>query len=161
MPARSSYTSQTTEYDYGVTIAGGSAINSNDLLAMVKYPDPSSGQPSSSSGNQESYTDNRLRGTQTYQDPNGNVHTYAYDVLGRQPQAAVTTPGPGVDGSVRLRSVTYNALGLPYLYSSDSSPYGGSVVNQVEDVYNGLGQLTGEYQQDGGPVNTQTSPEVQ
>jgi hypothetical protein len=36
-----------------------------------------------------------------------------------------------------------------------------SVVNQVLDTYNGLSQLTGEYQEHNGAVNTATSPEVQ
>ena len=31
---------QITQYVYGVTTAGGSAINSNDLLAEVRHPDP-------------------------------------------------------------------------------------------------------------------------
>ena len=34
---------QTTQYVYGVTTAGGSDINSNDLLAAVEYPDPTHG----------------------------------------------------------------------------------------------------------------------
>jgi hypothetical protein len=34
-------------------------------------------------------------------------------------------------------------------------------VNQTQDAYNGLGQLTGEYQSHGGAVDTETTPEVQ
>ncbi len=52
--------SQTTQYVYGVTTAGGSSINSNDLLAKVEYPDPTTGNPSTSASNQEAYTYNRL-----------------------------------------------------------------------------------------------------
>src|SRR6202022_596968 len=37
----------------------------------------------------------------------------------------------------------------------------GSVVNQVQDVYNGLGQLITEYQSHSGAVNTSTTPKVQ
>src|SRR5262249_12142587 len=37
---------QTTRYVYGVTTAGGSDVNSNDLLAATQYPDPVTGQPS-------------------------------------------------------------------------------------------------------------------
>src|SRR6202022_300754 len=37
----------------------------------------------------------------------------------------------------------------------------GSVVNQVQDVYNGLGQLITEYQSHSGAVNTSTTPRVQ
>src|SRR5207249_5149672 len=38
---------------------------------------------------------------------------------------------------------------------------GGNIVNQVKRVYNGLGQLTAEYQSHGGAVNTATTPKVQ
>jgi hypothetical protein len=36
---------QTTQFVYGVTTGGGSAVNSNDLLAEMRYPDKSSGDP--------------------------------------------------------------------------------------------------------------------
>src|SRR5690606_6941979 len=36
---------QTTEYVYGVTTGSGSGINSNTILAEIKHPDPSSGNP--------------------------------------------------------------------------------------------------------------------
>src|SRR5437899_11333117 len=47
---------QKTQNVYGVTTSGGSGLNSNDILAAVKYPDKSTGNPSSSQ--QESYTVN-------------------------------------------------------------------------------------------------------
>jgi hypothetical protein len=46
-------------------------------------------------------------------------------------------------------------------YNSATGRSSGYVVNQVEDLYNGLGQLTSEYQEHGGTVNTSTSKEVQ
>ena len=85
-----------TEYVYGVTTSGGSEVNSNDLLAATEYPDPSTGNPSTSS--EETYTVNALGQTLTYSDRDGNVHSYSYDVLGRQTSDAVTTLGSGVDG---------------------------------------------------------------
>src|SRR5579864_4564508 len=39
---------QQTKYNYGVTTAGNSAINSNDVLGSVDHPDPSTGLASSS-----------------------------------------------------------------------------------------------------------------
>jgi len=39
--------SETTQWIYGVTTSGGSDVNSNSILATVKYPDPSTGSPSS------------------------------------------------------------------------------------------------------------------
>jgi RHS repeat-associated protein len=153
--------SQTTAYIYGVTTAGGSGVNSNGLLAKVEYPDPTTGNPSTAAADQESYKYNRLGDTATLTDPDGTTHSYAYDVLGRQTADAVTALGSGVDGSVRRRTVAYNALGLPSLFTAYNAAIAGTVVNQVQDVYNGLGQLTGEYQEHAGSVNTTTSPEVQ
>ena len=94
-------------------------------------------------------------------DRDGNVHTYSYDVLGRQTADAVTTLGSGVDGSVRLLTTAYDTGDRPYLFTSYNAASGGSIVNQVEDVYNGLGQLTTEYQSTSGAVNTSSTPKVQ
>ena len=55
----------------------------------------------------------------------------------------------------------YDTQGNAYLTTSYNAASGGSIVNQVEDVYNGLDQLTGEYQAVSGAVNTSTTPEVQ
>src|SRR5713226_1736390 len=55
----------------------------------------------------------------------------------------------------------YNALGDPYLVTSYNAASGGSIVNQVQQVYNGLDQLIQEYQSHSGAVNTSTTPNVQ
>jgi RHS repeat-associated protein len=148
-----------TQYVYGVTTSGGSAINSNDLLATVEWPDPSTGAPSTSS--EETYTVNALGQDLTYTDRDGNVHTYSYDVLGRQTSDAVTTLGSGVDGAVRRIDTAYDTQGNAYLTTTYTASSAGSIVNQVEDLYNGLRQLTAEYQSHSGAVNTSTTPEVQ
>src|SRR5581483_8160949 len=49
---------ETTQYVYGVATSGGNGVNSNDVLAALRYPDPTTGSPSSSQ--QESYTVNAL-----------------------------------------------------------------------------------------------------
>ena len=152
--------SQITQYTYGVTTAGGSALNSNDLLAKVSYPDPVTGVPSASTRNQETFTYNRAGDTTSFTDPNGSVHAYSYDVLARLTSDAVTTLGTGVDGAVRRRTSAYNALGLPFQFTTYNAASGGSIVNQVQDAYNGLGQLTAEYQAHGGAVDTTSSPSV-
>src|SRR5262249_4312490 len=85
-----------TQFVYGVTTSGGSDLNSNDVLAATRYPDKGSGNASSSE--QESLTVNELGQVKTRTDRNGNVHTYAYDVLGRPISDAITTLGTGVDG---------------------------------------------------------------
>jgi YD repeat-containing protein len=152
--------SQTTRYVYGVTTAGGSAVDSNDRLATLEYPDPATGSPSTAASNQKSYTYDALGEALTATDPNGTTHTYTYDVLGRQTADAVTALGAGVDGAVRRLTTAYDSAGNAYLFTSYDAPSGGNVVNQVERVYNGLGQLTGEYQAHAGAVDPATTPEV-
>ena len=92
---------QVTEWVYGVTTAGGSGLNSNDLVKEVRYPDPSTGASSSSS--KDVLTVNALGQALTMTDRNGTVHSYSYDVMGRQAADAITTLGSGVDGTVHFR----------------------------------------------------------
>jgi YD repeat-containing protein len=150
---------QKTQYGFNATTAAGNDVTSNDVFVAVNYPDKSTGAPSSSE--QETNTVNRLGDAKTVTDRNGTVHTYTYDVLGRQTADAVTTLGSGVDGAVRRLETSYNALGLLYQMTSYNAASAGSIVNQVQDGYNGLGQLTVEYQAHAGAVNTGTSPKVQ
>ena len=150
---------QKTAYVYGVSTASGSAVNSNDILSAVQHPDPTTGNPSASQ--QDTYTVNALGQVTSMTDRNGNVHQYSYDVLGRLTSDAVTTLGAGVDGAVRRIDTAYDSQGNAYLVTSYDAPTGGNVVNQVEDVYNGLGQLTAEYQSHSGAVNLNTTPAVQ
>ncbi len=142
---------QTTTYTYGVTTSGGSGLDDNDLLASLAQPDASA----------STYTYDALGDVLTATDPNGTTHTYSYDVLGRRVSDAVTTLGSGVNGDVRRITTAYDPLGNAYLTTSYDAVTGGSIVNQVEDTFNGLGQLTGEYQALTGAVNLSTTPEVQ
>ena len=142
---------QTTTYTYGVTTSGGSGLDDNDLLASLTQPDDSA----------STYTYDALGDVLTATDPNGTTHTYSYDVLGRRVSDAVTTLGSGVNGDVRRITTSYDPLGNADLFTSYDAVTGGSIVNQVEDTFNGLGQLTGEYQAVGGAVDTSTTPEVQ
>ena len=74
---------------------------------------------------------------------------------------AVTQLGGGVDGAVRRLETAYDTGDRPYLFTSYNAASGGTVVNQVQEVYNGLGQQTGEYQAHSGVVMTGMTPEVQ
>ncbi len=146
---------QTTEWVYGVTTGGGNALNSNDLIKEVRYPDPSSG--ASSSSDKDVGTSNALGQKLTVTDRNGNVHTYTYDVLGRQTADAVTTLGSGVDGTVRLITTAYDSQGNAYLFTCYDATSSGSVVNQVKREFNGLNQLTKEWQEHSGAVTGSSS----
>ena len=90
---------QETEYVFGVTPAQGSTLTSNEMRYQTKHPDASAG--TSSTSEVESGTFNNLGQTLTKTDRNGSVHTYAYDVVGRQISDTVTTLGAGVDASTR------------------------------------------------------------
>ncbi len=146
---------QTTEWVYGVTTGGGNALNSNDLIKEVRYPDPSTG--ASSSTDKDVITSNALGQKLTVTDRNGNVHSYTYDVLGRQTADAVTTLGSGVDGTVRLITTAYDSQGNAYLFTSYDATSSGTVVNQVKREFNGLGQLTKEWQEHSGAVTGSSS----
>ncbi|MDB5313221.1 MAG: hypothetical protein JWO38_7423, partial [Gemmataceae bacterium] len=150
---------ETTAYVYGVTTAGSSGINSNDIVGVTQWPDKTTGAASSSQ--QDTVTVNALGQTLTSTDRNGSAHTLTYDVLGRVTSDAVTTLGTGVDGSVRRITTAYDGQGNPYLVTSYNAASGGSIVNQVQRAFNGFGQLTAEYQAVGGAVNTSTTPVVQ
>src|SRR5579885_3788037 len=86
---------QETRYLYGVTTAGGSGVNSNDILSAIQHPDPSSGHPSSSQ--QDKYLTDALGDVVQSTDRHGTVHQYGYDVLGRLTSDKVTTLASGVD----------------------------------------------------------------
>src|SRR5882672_3422070 len=77
------------------------------------------------------------------------------------PRRAVTTLGSGVDGAVRRLEIAYDTQGNAYLFTSYDAASGGNIVNQVQRTFNGLGQLTVEYQEHSGVVNTSTSAKVQ
>ena len=151
--------SQTTKWIYGVTTAGGSDVNSNSILATVQYPDPSTGSPSSTY--QESYTVNALGQQKTFTDRAGNVHTLTYDILGRVTSDAITTLATGFDSAVRRIQTSFDTQGNPYLVTSYDAPTAGNIVNQVQRAYNGLGQLTQEWQSHSGAVVIGTTPSVQ
>jgi RHS repeat-associated protein len=150
---------QRTGYVYSITTSGGSGLNSNDILSATQFPDPSTGNPSSSQ--QESYTVNALSQQITMTDRNGNVHTYTLDLLGRQTSDTITTLGSGVDAAVRRIDTAYDGQGNPYLFTSYSDTGGATIVNQVQRKFNGYGQLIQEWQAHGGAVNISSTPSVQ
>jgi RHS repeat-associated protein len=163
---------QTTQYNYGVNAGtsgagSGSKIYSNDLLGSVNYPLATgalAGSPSSAAADTQTFSYNAAGQAISFIDQNGSLHAYVYDVLGRRISDAVTTLGSGVDNAVLAQGISFDTGGRPYQltsYSSATSLNSSHIVSQVEDDYNGLGQLKFEYQEHGGAVNTSTSPKVQ
>jgi RHS repeat-associated protein len=149
---------QTTQWVYGVTTAGGSGVNSNDIIGATRWPDPATG--AASAAEQETVTVNTLGQPVARTDRNGTVHAYTYDVLGRETADAVTTLGAFVDGAVRRVETAYDGQGNPYLLTSYDAATGGSVMNQVKREFNGLGQLVSDWQSHAGAV-TGSTPRVQ
>ena len=139
---------------YGVSTATGSAIDSNDIVGMTEEPDPTTGLPSSAYAT--TVTVDAGGDVMISTDPNGTTHTYTYDVLGQETLDTATTLGNNINSSVTAIGTTYTTEGDPALITS----YGpsGDIVNQVEFVYNGLDQLTQEYESVSGAVNTATTP---
>jgi RHS repeat-associated protein len=149
---------QTTQWVWGVTSgAGGSGLDSNDVAGKTWWPDPSTG--AASSAQQESVTVNALGQTATSTDRNGTVHTLSYDVLGRVTADAATTLGSGVDGAVRRVETAYDGQGNPFKVTTYTAASGGAVVTDVKRDYNGLGQLTADWQSHSGAV-TGSTPKV-
>ena len=69
--------------------------------------------------------------------------------------------GSGVDTAIQRLGRSYNVRGLTDQVTSYSDVAGTNVANQVQYLYNDFGQLTVEYQQHSGAVNTSSSPKVQ
>jgi RHS repeat-associated protein len=150
---------QETEYIYGASNAGGSDINSNDILVAIYYPNKSTGAASSSE--QEYFQVNALGERKNFADRNGTTHQYTYDTLGRMTADAVSTLGSGVNDDVLRVEYSYDSAGRLATVTTYDDDSGGNVVNQVQRVYNGLGQLVQEFQAVNGEVDTGTTPSVQ
>ncbi|WP_428936901.1 RHS repeat-associated core domain-containing protein [Fontivita pretiosa] len=163
-----------TTFRFSVTGSPGSASSgtarpaddlwSNDILSAVRYPDKSSG--SASTAEQEVFTYNALGDRKTAADRNGNVHAYDYDVLGRLTGDYVSALGSGVIGSVRELRYTYTEAGQLHEATSygervNGVPGSGTIANQVKKAYNGLGQLTTEWQEHSNDVDVLLSERVQ
>ncbi len=150
---------ETTNYIYGVSPATGSAITSNGILQQTQYPQTQVN--GANVNNVVSDAVNALGEVIQKTDRNGTVHDYTFDNLGRQISDVTVTLGAGVDGAVRRIDTAYNDAGLPYLFTSFADTAGTVIVNQVMDIYNGLGQVTRSYQAVNGAVDTSTTPFVQ
>jgi RHS repeat-associated protein len=142
-----------TGYVYQAQKGVNAAADSNDLLTAVLHPDKLSGLPSAAE--QDRYTRNSLGEVSSATDRNGTTHQYTFDPLGRQTADAVTlAANSSVDRAVLRLETAYDGQGNAYLLTSYDAASGGRVVNQVLRQYNGLGQLTAEFQAHAGAVDT-------
>ena len=154
---------QTTAYIYGVTTSN-SGLNSNDILSSVEYPNTSTGNPGTTSAYIESYNYDALGELTKKTQRTGSVHQYSYDALGRMTSDNVITLGGGVNGSIRRLDYAVDTGGRLSTATSYAGTTTATIVNQVMRLYNGLGQLTQEYQSHTGAVvtsGTAATPSVQ
>jgi len=93
-------------------------------------------------------------------DPNGTIHAYVYDKLGRQIRDTVTTFASGIDTNVGRIETGYNERGL-IIRNTSKNASGSTVRNEVKSVFNDFNQKITEYQEHSGAVNTTTSKKVQ
>ncbi|OAI41010.1 hypothetical protein AYO40_00590 [Planctomycetaceae bacterium SCGC AG-212-D15] len=162
---------QKTQYIYGTTLAE-SKIASSLLKRYEVLPDATgvctNSSSSSSSGSamvcdQIAFTYNRQGEMIGMTDQNNTVHSYLYDLLGRQTSDCITTVGTNIDSSVLRISTTYEVRGMPVnITSYNNATVGmGSVVNDVQRVYNSFAQLVTEYQSHSGAVVVGITPSCQ
>jgi RHS repeat-associated protein len=135
---------QTTQYVYGVNSSDtiSSLIDSNDLLFLIKYPDKSTGEASSSASDQVVFTYDAAGRVVTKNDQNGTLHLYGYDHRSNQSDEWVI-PGSGVDSdTMHVHSAFTNFTHETSIaYNNDES-----ASDTVTRTYNSFGQLLSEAQ---------------
>lgn len=138
---------QVTEWTFGTTLAT-SGVARNDLVSGQTYP----------TGESESYTFNRQSERITFTDANGSAREFRRDRIGRTTDDCAVTLAAGVDGAMRRVSTSYNDQGMPEFLttSDDPDPGSGSVINQVQRVYDAFRLLVADRQEHDGPVNAGT-----
>jgi RHS repeat-associated protein len=150
--------SQVTGYVYGASLATGSGITSNDVMAATQYPDRMTGLPSATDA--ETYTVNALGERLTFTDRAGSVHEYSRDVVGRQTADTVVTLGIGINGDIRRIEATYETLGQMLASTAFDAVTGGTAKNQIARTFAAFGKIASEAQAHKGLVDS-TTPKVQ
>jgi YD repeat-containing protein len=145
-----------TENVYGMTLTENPALASNDLLRLVKYPDPDSatpGQPSEDANDQEAFAYNAQGEVIWRKNAMQTEHSLDYDLRGRLIQDI--TP---MQSGIAEISRTYDTLDRPILVTSKN--YGGGVANQVKYEYDRFSTVSKIWQDWNSEVDG-TSPKVQ
>ncbi len=144
---------QVTEYVHGVVYddndpgdPAGSALNSNDLLLKVIYPEGDASTTLETRSVTMSY--NRLGEVTRMQDQNGTVHEYAYDKMGRRTTNRVTEFGSDIDEETNYHGTIYGTRGMVQEVRTGYSSGGGgglpplvSLQSAVRFLYDDMGQL--------------------
>ncbi len=136
---------------------------SSRWVTKIAYPDINDdgtgnlGEPSPKSDGWVTFTYHHDGTVATRTDQVGSVLTYDYDTLRRKTHELLSA-GSGVDTAVLQLATAYDTSGrVSTLTSRDSATKdAGSVVNQVVLEYDGLGQLTKDYQEYNGAKDVNT-----
>ena len=136
-----------TRYVYGVTTGStfASEIDSNRLLAEVRYPAPGTGEPSPS-GDTVKYKYNRLGELIGIIDQLGTERRFDRDSAGRVTADAVVSPAASIDAMVRAHVYRFDDAGRLDQVSAYDDPdavdwSSSTIVNQVTMTYSPLWQL--------------------
>ncbi len=153
---------QVTSWEYGTTLAE-SQLARSDLLRTKVFPSATDTVNACSELNpvvqRVQYRYNRQSQTVEMKDPNGTVHVYDFDKLGRQTQDRVTVVAAHIDDGVRRIQTTYDLMRLLRwkVTSYDNAEIGeGSILNEVAFEYDKMSLLSGDRQAHTGPVELGT-----
>lgn len=155
---------QVTEYVYGV-LSGSTAnimdslVNSNNLLAEVRYPDESTGQAGTTDEYKVKYSYNRLGELRGVTDQNGTLRHLSRDQRGRIHRDIVSTVGSGVDDTIRMIQYDFDTSGRLEQVSSYTDTGAITIRDQVEIGYTPLWQIETVTQQHDDVVSA-SSPQV-
>lgn len=143
---------QVTEWIYGVTVAQGSALDSNALVYRKICPDGTETSPPIT------FTYNRQGQPTGMTDQAETVHAYSYDKFGRLTADTATEFGDGIDTTVQAITRTYEVRGMLETVTSFGAE--SVILNQVQMAYNAYSQLVKDYQEHSGAVNMETTKKV-
>ncbi len=154
-----------TRWLFGTTLADSGVATGNLLRAKI-YPESDDehnplGDGPGGEYERIEYGSNRQGDVIRMTDPNGTVHEYDFNKLGKQTQDRITTFGSGIDDAVKRIATGYNNRGLPEKITSyDNATVGsGNVLNEVVREYDDFGQLQEDKQSHSGAV-TGGTPKV-
>lgn len=158
---------QVTKWVYGSewNEATDAGIARTDLVRAKLYPESDDDTDPLDDGvdgefERIEYDYNRQANVVAMTDPNGTVHQYEMDKLGRLAEDQVTTFASHIDDTVKRIALSYDVRGLTDKVSSyDTATGAGTVLNEVVFEYDDFGNLAKDKQAHGGAVDGST-PEV-